>query len=96
MSAYVDFKITSWVRVPVKDEKSVEEVLELLKNGVDDNLIYTDLRELLDFYREEVLCEDFVEPRDNKYDATFELCRVTDGVLGVELLWSNKPSDDAS
>ncbi len=75
--AYIDYKVSIWRRVKVKDEvvnnpKALQELIDKLKSCLS---IDYDIKDMLDFDNDEILLdtEECLHPIDNNNQSTVEL-----------------------
>lgn len=91
--AHLDFKITSWKRIHIPDER-VEEVIQKLKEGgCDAPYDLLDEDEVGDFYIDscgiDLECEEPMTVEENEGASTQELYDTND-----KIIYRNGPADD--
>lgn len=89
--AYLDFKITSWKRIQIPDEK-VEEVIQKLKEGGCDapyDLLDEDGDCYIDSCDIDLECEEPMTVEENSGCSTQELFDTND-----KIIYRNGPADD--
>lgn len=90
MDKYLDYKATIWFRIPIQSE----EVLQKVKQKIEEGLLPSELYNELDTEHELGQCEllydteEFISPNENDGQSTIELYGGSDNG-NQECIWDN-------
>jgi len=90
---YIDYKSTIWHRIPVQNEQTGKEVLELLKKGHTPSELHALVPDPEKLGGSDVLLdtEEYIVPEENDCHSTIEVYDEDNG-----LVWDNSKLEGAS
>lgn len=89
MDIYLDYKATTWFRIPIQNKQVLEKVKEKIQQGMLPSELYNDLDTEHELGACELLydTEEFITPNENDGHSTIEIYKNEDN--DIQIIWDN-------